>query len=184
MDMENQKDELDHFASMWDVAMEKGLFPKAEIPKVNQNTSQDSFFGLVNTNPSEEIGDNDKQYWNAIHSATDDAASSRVINEVDERKSSPSNSIQRDTFGNDQELDSQQLGKTYSEEDLNELSELKNKLHSLESKLMSALGFGDFKNEKKLQEQIKLIKREINELSDSMGRAYPNYTSQKQLKNI
>lgn len=182
MDMENQKDELDHFASMWDAAMEKGLFPKIETPKVNQNTSQDSFFGLVNTHPSEEISDTDKQYWNAINSAYDDVPSG-VINES-EHKSLPSNPIQKDTLGNDKELDYQQLGKTYSEEELNELSELKNKLYSLESKLMSALGFGDFKNEKKLQEQIKSVKKEIDDLSDSMGRAYKNDTELKQLKNI
>lgn len=185
MSFEQQKDDLDDLVNKWDAALEKGIFKDAETPAVNQQTSQGSFFGMHNTHPTEEIGQTDQEYWKAIFAASTDHSPENggVINES-AHQTSPANPVPKGTMGSDQEMNDQQLGVTYTEEELNKLSELKSQLYSLESKLLTSMGFGDDKNSKKLQSQIESVKKEINKLSDEMGRPYKNEDQPKHLENI
>jgi hypothetical protein len=185
MSFDQQKDYLDDLVSKWDAAVEKGIFKNPELPAINQQTSQGSFFGLHNTNSTEEIGQTDQEYWNAIYAASTDQIPEKgeIITESD-HNTSPANPIAKGTMGPDQEMNDQQLGVTYTEEELNKLSELKKELYSLESKLLTSMGFGDDKNSKKLKSQIESVKNEINKLSDEMGRAYKNKNQPKHLENL
>jgi hypothetical protein len=183
--MDKQKDEFDNFVDKWEKAQEAGIFKDAEMPSVNPQTSRDSFFGLQQSNPTDSVTVTDGDYWKAIYSAsTDFTPVNEIINEADEHKGIPSNPVERDTMGQDQELKPQSLGLTYNEEDIKKLDELKRELFALENKRLTSMGFGDDKNEKKYQVQIESVKKEINKLSDEMGRAYKNTDQPKHLENI
>lgn len=106
------------------------------------------------------------------------------LKEADEHKSVPSNPVARDTMGPDQDMSKQSLGASYTEEDFLKLEELKKQLFGLENKLATSMGFGDEKNQKKIQTQIESIKKEINGISDEMGRTYKNVNQPKHLENL
>lgn len=108
----------------------------------------------------------------------------RKLKESLNHKSSPSNPIARDTLGCDQNMNPQSLGQTYSEDDLIKLSELKKDLYDLESKLMTSMGFGDDKNQKKIENKIQSLKKEIHKISDDCGKSYKNEDQPKQLENL
>lgn len=184
--MQKQKDDFDDYVAKWDKAVEQGVFKGPELPKVNPQTAQDSFFGLLNTNPTADVSLSDSEYWKAIYSASTDhnPENPDVISEADEHQSNPVNPQARGSLGIDQDMDPQQLGLTYSKEDVEKLSELKKELYSLESKLLTSMGFGDEKNNKKIQTKIESVKVEINKLSDAMGRPYKNNNQPKHLKNL
>lgn len=181
----NQKDEFDDFVSKWEKAQEDGVFKSTELPNVNPQTSTGSFFGFTQTNPSDEVNKTDNEYWNAINlAASDFLPVDGMINEALVHKDIPSNPVAKDSVGCDQSRTPQSLGATYSEEDLKKLEELKKELFGLENKLMTSMGFGDDKNQKKIQTQIESVKKEIHKVSDDMGRAYKNEDQPKHLENI
>ena len=184
--MDKQKDEFDNFVDKWEKAQQAGIFKDADMPAVNPQTSSSSFFGFTQSNPTDAVNTTDNDYWKAIYSASTDFTplNNEVINEEVDHKSVPSNPVARDTMGQDQELKPQPLGLTYNEEDLKKLDELKRELFALENKLLTSMGFGDDKNQKKYQTQIESMKKEINKLSDEMGRAYKNVDQPKHLENI
>lgn len=187
MDLEQQKDQFDDFVNKWNDALEKGIFKSQEMPATNPQTSQGSFFGLHNTHPTEDIAQSDQDYWKAIYSASTDHSpetqNDGIITEVD-HQTTPVNPVAKGSLGSDQEMNPQQLGATYSEEDLEKLSELKQELFSLESKLLTSMGFGDDKTQKKIQSQIESVKKQINKLSDETGRPYKNEDQPKHLENM
>lgn len=184
--MDKQKAEFDDFVSKWEKALDQGVFKDAELPNVNPQTSNNSFFGFSNTNPTDSANVTDSEYWKAIYAATDDhlPESNGMINEEAEHRSSPTNPVAKDTLGSDQEMKPQQLGHTYTEEEIEKLTELKKNLFDLENKLMTSMGFGDDKNQKKIESKIESVKKEINKLSDSMGRSYKNEDGPKHLENL
>jgi hypothetical protein len=181
--MDKQKQEFDDFVSKWEKAQEKGVFSDPQLPEINPQTSTGSFFGFTQTNNTDTANQTDQEYWNAINSAADDH-DPKVINESLEHKSTPTNPISRDSVGCDQNLNPQSLGATYTEEELEKLDELKKELYSLENKMLTSIGFGDDKNIKKFENQIKSIKKEIHDLSDSLGRPFKNENQPKHLENI
>lgn len=184
--MDKQKAEFDDFVNKWDQALEKGIFEKPNTPEVNPETASSSFFGFTQTNNTDSVAQTDQEYWNAINMAADDH-DPKVINESavkEDHKSLPSNPVSKDSVGCDQKMSPQSLGLTYSEEELEKLTELKKELYDLESKLMTSMGFGDDKNQKKIESKIESVKKEIHKLSDEMGRAYKNPDQPKQLENI
>lgn len=182
-DIEKQKTEFDNFVNMWDKALEKGIFKAEEMPKVNSQTAQSSFFGFTNTNPTEEINKTDNDYWNAIYNTSSDHASGTNVLNEEEHRTIPSNPQARDSLGSDQDMKSQQLGVTYSNEDLEKIAEIKKELYELEVKYNTSMGFGDYKSQKKLQSQIESKKQELDKLSDSTGVAYKN-DGPKELQNL
>lgn len=187
--IEKQKNEFEDFINKWETAVEKGLFDSPKLPDVNHQTSTGSFFGFNNTNNTDEVKLSDNEYWNAINSAADDhdpkvINENKLLKESLNHKSSPSNPIARDTLGCDQNMNPQSLGQTYSEDDLIKLSELKKDLYDLESKLMTSMGFGDDKNQKKIENKIQSLKKEIHKISDDCGKSYKNEDQPKQLENL
>lgn len=182
--IEKQKVEFDSFVDKWEKALEQGIFKSPELPQVNPQTSTGSFFGLHNTHPTDQIAQTDNEYWKAIYQASGDhmPENPEVFTEAEHRDIYPSNPQARDTLGSDQEMQPQQLGITYSNEELEQLAELKKQLYGLEVKLLTSMGFGDDKNQKKIESQIESLKKEINKLSDEAGIAYKNDTP-KHLKN-
>lgn len=181
--MDKQKQEFDDFIDKWEKAQEQGVFRDTKLPEINPQTSTGSFFGFTQTNNSDSANQTDQEYWNAINLAADDH-DPKVINESLEHKSTPTNPVAKDTLGCDQKLSPQSLGITYTEEELEKLSELKKELYSLENKMLTSMGFGDDKNIKKIETQIESVKKEIHKLSDSMGRSYKNEDQPKHLENI
>lgn len=180
--IEKQKVEFDSFVDKWEKALEQGIFKSSELPNVNPQTSSSSFFGMQNTNPTDNINQTDNDYWNAIYQASTDHNPEVLNEEIEHRDIYPSNPQARETLGSDQEMQPQQLGVTYSNEELEKLAELKKELYGLEVKLLTSMGFGDDKNKKKLESQIESLKKEINKISDEAGVAYKN-DSPKHLKN-
>jgi len=73
------------------------------------------------------------------------------------------NPVRRETEGKDQELEDRQVGSTFSNEDLDELEEMKKKLHDLGSKAAEM-------DNKDYSVQISAMIKKIDELSDKLGR--------------
>lgn len=184
--MQNFKDDMEKYTAKWEKALEDGVFDDKDqkIPHLNQQTSKNSFFGFSDTNPTKEPALTDSEYWKAINSASEDHAPPHSLNEViaesTDHKKSPSNPQSKDSLGMDQELKKQSLGVTYTQEELNKLAEIKQKLYDLESKMLNSLGMGDNEGAGKFNKQIQKVKKELNELSDEIGRAYTNPTESEE----
>ena len=69
---DKQKEEFDDYVAKWEKAQQDGIFQNPETPEVNPQTSTGSFFGFTHTNPTHDVNQTDKEYWNAINSAADD----------------------------------------------------------------------------------------------------------------
>lgn len=204
-------DSLNHFLNLWDKAVEKGVF--GETPKgpvTTPQTANTSFFGPVDSKPSNTARESDVQYWNDVYGRVS-GGDVQVFNEAKKAKgaekeekpefkqdkaakeekevkntikSEPkeddektlkksaksmaraANPVSAASVGKDQEMSAGSLGSTFGEEDLEELAELKKKLHDLTSKYASFVG--DEKGDKKLQTKIDALKLQIDELSDQM----------------
>lgn len=164
--MERQKQDFDGWLEKWDSALEKGIFgddPKP--PSTCRNTSDQSFFGLRQDNPTDSIDSGDSQYWRAISSVADGGVDFQRLDEADAVSLDLPNPIRKSTEGKDQDLKPGPLGATFTEEDLLELEEMKKKLHELESK--AAAMDGKDEQRSKIESMIK----KIDELSDKLGRA-------------
>lgn len=165
---EAAKDDFDNLVSKWDKALKDGIFgDTAKLPSTGDATSDFSFFGPRNDNPSRDIDSSDSAYWNAISSLADGGVDMQRLDEADTGVAPLAgldpNPVRRGTEGKDQELSPQSLGLTFDEKDISELESLKTKLHDLGSK-SAEMG------EKDYVDQIDAMIRKIDELSDNMGR--------------
>ena len=172
----DHRNELDHWASVWDKACKKDLFPsKAEdiVPSANQ--ADQSFFGVhsrADDAPSVPSAP-DAAYWNKVYKMSNNSGDAPdVIQESVKAislKQSP-NPIKPATVGADQDLTAAGLDATFSEKDIEDLSVLKVKLHELQDKLNEFEGRGE--NSKKFETQITKLKAQIDGLSDSLTRSF------------
>ena len=161
---EAAKDDFDNLVSKWDKALKDGIFDSpSKLPSTGDATSDFSFFGLRQDNPTQDIDSSDANYWNAISSLADGGADMQRLDEADSISINLPNPIRHSTEGKDQELSSEPLGLTFDEKDVSELESLKTKLHDLGSK-SAEMG------EKDYVDQIEAMIRKIDELSDNMGR--------------
>lgn len=71
--------------------------------------------------------------------------------------------ISHHTFDKDQDLTDKGIGATFTNEDLEKLAELKNKLHD-------AIAADATMTDERKTEEIEKIKKQIDDLSDSLGR--------------
>ncbi len=64
-------DQLNHWADMYEKAQADGVFQSTpKPPQMNTQTGSTSFFGLVNTEPTEEVSDVDAKYWSQVYERT------------------------------------------------------------------------------------------------------------------
>lgn len=160
-------DDFDGWVQKWDKALEDGIFKDEPRPaNPSKNTSDSSFFGLRQDNPTDAIDDMDAKYWNAISSMADGGVDFQRLDEDMGAASlaSPSpNFVRRETEGPDQDLKPRSVGLTFDENDIKQLEEMKIKLDELQNK---AAAMGD----KNYDTQIGAMMAKIDELSNSMCR--------------
>lgn len=162
--IERNKQDFDGWLEKWDDALQKGIFgDDSKIPSTCKNTSDQSFFGLRQDNPTDSIDSVDSQYWSAINSMADGGVDFQRLDEADAVSTNLPNPIRRSTEGKDQDLKPGPLGATFTEEDLLELEEMKKRLHELESK--SAAMDGEDR-----RSQIESMIKKIDQISDNLGR--------------
>jgi len=158
------KDDFDGWVAKWEKAVNDGIFGKNEpLPSTGDATSNFSFFGLRQDNPTDDIRSSDAAYWSAINSVADGGVDMQRLDEADAVSVDLPNPIRKSTEGKDQELQPHQLGLTFDEKDISELEGLKVKLHDLGSK-SAEMGDDDQKS------QIEAMIRKIDDISNRMCR--------------
>lgn len=163
--IERAKQDFDGWMDKWDDALKKGIFGDTKVPTTSKGTSDESFFGLRQDNPTDSIDARDSEYWRAINAVADGGVEMLKLNEADSKSKDPPNPVKKGTEGKDQDLEPEQLGLTFSKEDLEELDEMKKKLHDLGSKVAEM-------DDKDYAKQIESMIKQIDELSDKLGRVY------------
>lgn len=163
---EASKDDFDNWVDKWDKAVSSGIFKDApKPPSTAPQTSDVSFFGPRNDNPTDSIDPTSAQYWNAINSVADGGVEMQRLDEVVAvstlAKDSP-NPVRRGTEGKDQDLSPHSLSLTFNEKDIKDLEEMKLKLYELETKMAKM-------DDKDYASQIKAIVEKIDDLSNKMG---------------
>lgn len=162
--MDKSKQEFDGWVDKWDAALQKGIFGDSKkLPSTAPSTSDHSFFGLRQDNPTDSISGSDAQYWNAINSVADGGVDMQRLDEADAISINLPNPIRKSTEGRDQDMAPKQLGATFSNEDLEEIADMKKKLCDLECK-SAEMGDKDYST------QIGAMIKKIDELSDKLGR--------------
>ena len=162
--IEKAKQDFDGWMDKWDDALRKGIFgdePKPSSP--SRGTSDESFFGLRQDNPTSSIDSRDSEYWRAINAVADGGVDMMRLDESDPVSVDLPNPIRHSTEGKDQDMEPHQLGATFSDKDLEDLAEMKKKLHDLESKVAKMDGPDQ-------GSQIRSMIKKIDELSDKLGR--------------
>lgn len=165
-DSDAAKDNFDKWVDQWDKAVQDGIFKDApKPPSTSKNTSDSSFFGLRQDNPTDSIDPTDASYWNAISSVADGGVDFQRLDEADTGVAPLAgpgpNPVRRETEGKDQEIKPRSVGLTFDEEDIKNLEQMKIKLHELESKA-AAMGENNY------DDQISAMIAKIDELSNSM----------------
>lgn len=162
--MERQKQDFDGWLEKWDSALQKGIFGDSpKPPSTFRSTSDESFFGLRQDNPTDSIDQSDSAYWRAINAVADGGVEMQRLDESDPVSVYLPNQIRKSTEGKDQDLKPGPLGATYSEDDLLELENMKKRLYELESKVAEMDG-RDHKS------QIESMIKKIDDLSNKLGR--------------
>lgn len=162
--LDRDKQDFDGWLEKWDDALQKGIFGDSnKIPSTSTNTSDESFFGLRQDNPTDSISDADSAYWRAIDAVADGGVEMQRLDESEPVSLNLPNPIRRSTEGKDQDMGPRQLGATFTDEELNELAEMKKKLCDLECKAAEM-------GEKDYAPQIKSMIKKIDELSNKLGR--------------
>jgi hypothetical protein len=164
--LEASKDDFENWVDKWDKALADGVFKDSpKIPSTAPQTSQDSFFGLQQSNPTDSINSSDADYWRAISSVADGGVEMQRIDESDAVSVDLPNPIRKSTEGADQDLKPGSLGITFSEDDIRQLEEMKVKLHELENKIAAMDDKGDY------EAKVKSMIEKIGEISNKM--CYP-----------
>ena len=166
--LESFKNDFDGWLEKWDAALEKGIFePSPTPPSTAQDTADHSFFGLRQDNHTDSIDKSDSDYWRAINAVADGGVESQRLDEADTGvaplASRDPNPVRRGTEGKDQDMEPRQLGVTFTKEDIEQLEDMKKKLHEFESKVAAMDG-----NDRSMQ--IKAMIKKIDDLSDRLGR--------------
>jgi|GEM_PF-2790261 hypothetical protein len=188
---QEQRGDFDDWCEKWEKAKSDGVFENAPNHFVpSQKTANVSFFGATNSDPSDGVSERDADYWNTVHnmSANGELAPKEVFTEsvidkegikkvADAIRQSP-NPIRPNTIGPDQELEPEQLGVTYSEEDLEKIEEAKAKLHEMGDKINSLLGLG--KRSEAMEKKMESLKEKLDKLSDELSHSAPESISSGQ----
>ena len=186
MSIEAQKDQFDQWCDKWEKAMSDGTFENAPQQRTTPcQTADVSYFGPTDTHPTSDLRDADVQYWNDVYAASrhsGDAPDPIVLHEAKEAAkqaadaakamSQSPNPIRAGSVGMDQAMEPGPLGVTFTPDQIQELAEMKLKLHGLQDKIAALEGEG--KGDKKVESTISSLRSKIDELSNALGRAFPN----------
>jgi len=173
----DHRDELENWQKKWEE--NQHLFPKKkeEIPFAKNTT--DSFYGGLSERKEKiDPKDIDSKYWDKVKELVlegDDGTSILVetaVQDVAKVMASSPNPVHPNTTGNDDSLEPRGTGATYTDEDLNELNEMKIKLHELQGKLLTAETKGD--DVAKFEKQLNDLKEKIDEFSTMLGQEFPH----------
>lgn len=161
--IESWKDDIDKYSGMWEKALADGVFKDAPKPAAPKS----SFFGLDQDYSEVPLDKTDSKYWNDVYNQsvgkeqilTEESKPSKDdIKNHTEKLANVHNPIRPETVGKDAD---------YSEEiNLQELIDLKLALEKLEIKMNTDEGLGQ-KND--VQTKMKSLKKQIDELSDSLN---------------
>lgn len=172
------QDDFNKWCDLWDKAVADGVFEDAPKPltPTPQTSDPASFFGPVNSHPTSDVRDCDAQYWSDLYERGEpqlfqeekESVKSVLQNATDAIVRSP-NPITASSVGADQELTPGALGMTFSERDIEKLTQLKLELHELTSKMAAFEGEG--KKAKKLESQLVALKKKIDEFSSELSRS-------------
>lgn len=157
--------QLEDWAAKWEQAQKKNIFPKREDFSPSAKSAETTFFGTLSKAPSGAIKDVDAKYWKDVYRQS---TGSQVLTE--DKKILRTNPVHQSSIGPDTDLSSAAMGLTFTEDDIEELSKLKLKLHDLENQLNEFEGRGE--NAKKFESQISSVKKKIADLSDSFGKEF------------
>jgi hypothetical protein len=195
--MSDMMDDINKYAAIWDKALAKGIFnnaPKPPTPSEPQSTAD--FFGQYNSddydiNGSMNLNESEVKYWSqmakiasnrsAYHMPLNEERQNDVptIKKMSNRLGSTFNPVYPNTVGKDQDLGTpvkvtQNWG--VGGKELNDLADLKKRLHELEVKLNQSGILKSEKGKKKKDSDESTIikgmddlKKQIDDLSDRLN---------------
>jgi len=172
--MKDIRSDLEKYTDQWDKAIKDGIFDDALKSPKSPSPRHTSWFGH-NTNASEtEINDEEAEYWKQV---MDEGGGEELIQEETEptkkelkkmtsHMANAHNPVSQQSLGNDQDV---VVAKNWGVggKEIEELAEMKVKLEQLESRLNAEEGMG--KSGKSISEKIKNLKKQIDELSNSLN---------------
>ena len=176
---EDFKSSIDDWTDKWEKAKEEGVFKNA--PKERVKTAPSSFFGMSDIPQKQSFEPADTQYWNAVNKLSDSSSpvtSSEVLREMfkpatDKEVKDNVSTIAKDpnpipswTVGKDNVGVKGEIRPLFTDDDINELADMKMKLQELEEKVLSAYAQG---KKSSLEEKITKLKQQIDELSDELN---------------
>lgn len=196
MATQNSQDQFYNWLALWDKAVkEDPNFSEKTESKANKG---ESFFGVLTESKNPSVKSDPKNpdagYWNLLINLTEKYGiknSTSLINDYLENKlqedtkadfkkvakavSDSPNKVKPDTVGSDQDLDNLvSLGATYTPEDIEELTKMKEELNELILKVQQMEFEG--KNSDSLKKSIDKLNDKIDELSTRMGKTVPEST--------
>lgn len=185
IDQYGYKDSIDMWADIWEKAQKDGIFddaPKAPVPA--SQTSDNSFFGLSQSNSGNDLNNVDTDYWKQVYDLSAQGrdhdeimqemlkpdtnrplvTDKEELGKMTSRMAASPNPIPAWTVGPDSQPLPGETAPSYTEEDLNKLSTLKGKLHDLQDKVATLEAKGE--KAKKFDEQMSSLMKQIDALSD------------------
>ena len=188
---EIQKDQFDKWQKQWDDALNQDVFK--DLPQSQEVQGEIDFFGFGNLSKESEskAKDADSKYWNQVYalsmsqSPSGLAGQSELFTEEETEKVGsittsekqleyPPNPVTVDSGGKDQDLSPESMGLTFDEKDIQDLADMKLKLHTLEDKLAA-----NPNTKSNLTSQVTSLKEKIDELSSLMTNSYPTEITKK-----
>ena len=176
--MSDMMDDINKFAKIWDSAIQKGIFADAPKPAIDKPVENETdFFGQYLTDEYDKdkpLNEVDSKYWSKLAKKADplfeDAKQDSKVNA--NSLANTHNPIYPNTVGKDQDINVTPNWAVGGKE-IEQLEELKKELHSLEVKLSSFLNEKEnpqeSPEEEKLQIKIDSLKKQVDELSDSLS---------------
>lgn len=168
--MKDIRSDLEKYTDQWDKALKDGIFddaPKSPSPRYTD------WFGHSSSASETEINDEEVEDWKHIANdgpeeilQEETEPTKQELKKMTSRMANSNNPVHPDSLGNDQDVVVNQNWGVGGEE-IEELAEMKVKLEQLESRLNAEEGMG--KSGKGISEQIKSLKKQIDELSNSLN---------------
>ena len=188
--------DFEKWQSQWDAALKTDAFKDKKPANPSAATGFTDFFGVTNSQSTEGNNIPDTEYWNNLYGLSkdyapeenrldaphdDDHLEGDLIQEFEvepktmaKAMASSPNPIKPSSIGMDQDVKNPvSVGGTYDVGDIQNLENLKVKLHNLLHKLSSIEGLADTNS--KLESQIQSLQKQIDEISDGLSHGVPSH---------